>query len=147
MQVSVTNSGTMELTETGKVYPHFLVMSNELNTPKILTCPEDKKRKPSASFITNFSDANISYFVGVDASDLTPQSFLAGDDHFTLSGKRLKPGLFLLKTNSPVAWTRDRHKFSGNVCLADGSVQNFTSLSLSAALIRTGSATNRLVMP
>jgi hypothetical protein len=36
MQVSVTNGGTMELVNGGTVFEHFLVMSNELSTPKLL---------------------------------------------------------------------------------------------------------------
>jgi len=122
-------------------------MSNELNTPKMLLCPEDKTRRPALSFTTDFSDANISYFIGLDASGLTPQSFLAGDDNLLVSGKRPEPGLLLLKTNRPVAWARDRHKFGGNVGQADGSVQSLTSLNLAAGLIRTGMATSRLAMP
>ena len=40
MQVSTTNGGTMELMADGKnVWRNFLVMSNELSTPKILFCP------------------------------------------------------------------------------------------------------------
>ena len=34
MQVSLTNGGTLELVRRGAVWPHFLVMSNELDTPK-----------------------------------------------------------------------------------------------------------------
>src|SRR5438045_9793440 len=39
-QVSATNGGTMELVDSGTVWPHFSVMSNELSTPKILVCPQ-----------------------------------------------------------------------------------------------------------
>ena len=44
MQVSLTNGGTMELVASGAVFPHFQVMSNELSTPKVLLCPNDKNR-------------------------------------------------------------------------------------------------------
>ena len=56
MQVSVTNGGTMELVEQGNVFPHFLVMSNELNTPKILLCPEDDERTNAYAFDTYLND-------------------------------------------------------------------------------------------
>ena len=36
MASPVTNGGTMELIPSGSVFPHFQVMSNEVNTPKIL---------------------------------------------------------------------------------------------------------------
>src|SRR5664279_5487539 len=44
MHVSVTNAGTMELAASGVVFPHFQTMSNELSTPIILLCPNDKER-------------------------------------------------------------------------------------------------------
>lgn len=147
MRVSVTNGGTMELVESGTVYPHFLVMSNELNTPKILVCPEDRRRSPAMSFSTNFSNTNLSYFVGVDASELMPQSFLTGDDHFTVHGQRPKSGLLQLGTNRPVAWLRERHAYGGNVGLADGSVQSFTSASFLRSVAGSGVGTNRLAIP
>src|SRR6266478_9269321 len=41
MQVSLTNGGAMEMVATGTAFAAFLVMSNELSTPKILLCPEE----------------------------------------------------------------------------------------------------------
>ena len=52
MQVSITNGGTKELVNTGAVYVHFLVMSNELSTPKLLVCPEAKHLLPREAFWT-----------------------------------------------------------------------------------------------
>src|SRR6266478_5107680 len=51
-QVSVTNGGTMELVESGQAWVHFLVMSNELSTPRILMCPEepDRTRRQADNF-------------------------------------------------------------------------------------------------
>lgn len=147
MQVSVTNGGTMELVESGAVYPHYQVMSNELNTPKFLVCPADKSRTAATSFATNLSNGNLSYFVGVDAVETSPQMLLFGDDNFNVSGKRPKPGLLLLWTKSPVAWTKERHVNQGNVGLADGSVMGVSSRTLQQALVASGAATNRLAMP
>lgn len=147
MQVSVTNGGTMELIGSGNVFVNFLVMSNELHTPKILWCPFDEKRMPASSFTTNFSDANISYFVGVDAVDTSPQMFLAGDDNLTMDGEAVKRGLLTIPTNSQIGWTATRHKSAGNVALVDGSVQGFPASRLREAFNATGVATNRLAMP
>ncbi|HEV2211488.1 MAG TPA: type II secretion system protein [Verrucomicrobiae bacterium] len=52
MEVSITNGGTKELVNTGAVYVHFLVMSNELSTPKLLVCPEAKHLLPREAFWT-----------------------------------------------------------------------------------------------
>src|SRR5215208_940206 len=42
MRLSMTNGGTSQLVSSGWVYPHFQVMSNELSTPRVLMCAEDK---------------------------------------------------------------------------------------------------------
>src|SRR6266700_1454305 len=64
--VSIDQGGSLEFIETGDVFPHFRAVSNELNSPKCLFCPLDKKRKPSPDFAT-FRNQNLSYFVGLDA--------------------------------------------------------------------------------
>jgi competence protein ComGC len=142
MQVSVTNGGTMELATETNAYVHFQVMSNELSTPRVLRCPEDARRRWATNFGLGFSNINISYFVGVDASDANPEAFLAGDRNLTNNAPRVN-GLLVLTTNSPVGWNNDLHKLSGNILLADGSVQQLTSSMLRGRL----SGTNRLVMP
>lgn len=147
MQVSLTNGGTMELVGSGDVYPHFLVMSNELNTPKVLFCQADQKRKPATAFTPSLANSNISYFVGLDANESTPQMLLSGDDCLTVGGKPVKPGLLLLSTNATVAWTKARHNRQGNVGLADGSVISVDTSGLQRALFNSSVATNRLAMP
>jgi len=160
MRVSVTNGGTMELIGNGNVFVHFLVMSNELNTPKVLFCPQESnpKRQPATTFASSISpgalysipftnDLSVTYFVGVDAVDTSPQMFLAGDDNLTIRGVRVKRGLLSLWTNTPVAWTKDRHVNQGNICLADGSVRGFNNQTLARAFQSTGVVTNRLAMP
>lgn len=150
MQVSVTNGGTMELVEQWNVFPHFLVMSNELNTPRILLCPDDSERTNAYAFDTYLNDRQISYFVGVDAEDIKPQMLLVGDAHFAVDGKRLKPGLVRLGTNSPVGWPKPiptSHDKGGNIGLADGSVINCNSKGFQDLLPNTGDPTNRLAIP
>jgi len=160
MHVSVTNGGTMELIGSGSVYMHFLVMSNELNTPKLLFCPAESnpKRQPATTFTATIpprfgnlvpftNDNNVSYFVGVDATDTSPQMFLAGDDNWAIRGVKVKRGILSLWTNTPVAWTKDRHVNQGNICLADGSVQGLSSQALMRASQSSGVATNRLAFP
>jgi prepilin-type processing-associated H-X9-DG protein len=73
--------------------------------------------------------------------------FLSGDDNFAIGGVPVKSGLLQLLTNTPVAWTKTRHKLYGNIGLADGSVQQLTTDGLRQALQQTGVATNRLVIP
>lgn len=144
--ISVTNGGSMEMVATGNVVPTFQVMSNELSTPKILLCPNDA----ISNYATNFSlvNSNISYFVGVDVTnEANPQSIITGDSCFELAGVPVKTGLLCLSTNDPVAWNAARHAHSGNLGMADGSVQGSTTSGMRNYFINAGVATNRLAIP
>jgi len=161
MQVSVTNGGAMELVGKGAVFAAYRVMSNELNTPKILFCPQESDAKRTCA--TTFADTvpnstpypqipftnnnNVSYFVGVDATDSLPQMILSGDDNFLVRGVKLRPGVHEVRSNNLAAWTSKRHENQGNICFTDGSVQPLNSRGLMQALRSTGCATNRLAMP
>src|SRR5438876_11422282 len=48
--VAQTNGGTLEFAMSSQVWRHFQVASNELNSPKILTCPADSDRTRLNSF-------------------------------------------------------------------------------------------------
>jgi hypothetical protein len=74
----------------------FLSMTNELNTPKVLFCPQDKERHPAAEWASFNATENCSYeFLapGATNADSEPQRVLF------------------------------RCKVDGNLGLADGSVQ------------------------
>jgi competence protein ComGC len=147
MGISITNGGSMEMVQTGNVVQTFLAMSNELSTPIILFCPEDTGKFRTKSF-TGLSNSNISYFVGVDVTnDMNPQAIIIGDCNFELRGVPVKSGLYSFWTNDPVAWQATRHINSGNLGLADGSVQSATSSGLQTYLQQTGFATNRFAIP
>jgi prepilin-type processing-associated H-X9-DG protein len=147
MEVSVTNGGAMELIATGNVVATLLCMSNELSTPKILFCPEDKEHTATRSFDTNFTAKSISYFIGQDANQSQPQMILSGDDNLALGGVPVNSGLLTLSTNAPIAWTAERHVNAGNIGFADGSAQQVTTTGLQHAFQRTRFATNRLAIP
>jgi hypothetical protein len=123
MQVSTNTGGTMELVQSGAAYPHFQVMSNELSTPKILTCPEDKLRVRTNHFGPALRDTSISYFIGLEADETLPSMWLAGDRNLTANGLEVKPGLFTFKANQIMGWSAQLHKHQGNIGLADGSAQ------------------------
>jgi prepilin-type processing-associated H-X9-DG protein len=160
MQVSVMDGGTMELVSSGSVFPHFLAMSNELSTPRLLVCSEesDPRRRPANTFATNASarladvvpfnsDNQVGYFVGVDAGDVPSSLFLCGDRNLAINGVPAKHGLLELRTNSAISWGKPRHGGAGNIALADGSVQGWSSLALGAAVRSSTLATNRLAIP
>jgi prepilin-type processing-associated H-X9-DG protein len=144
--LAVTNGGTKEFIATGETFRHFEIMSNELNTPKVLVCPTDKQRMAATSFTPTLNNGNVSYFVGIDAEDLTPGSFLTGDRNI-LGGTVIGTNLLEFSITNGVGWGPGFHKGQGNVGLADGSVQGFSSSALRAGFMHTGLTTNRLAMP
>jgi prepilin-type N-terminal cleavage/methylation domain-containing protein len=159
MQVSVTLGGSMEMAATGNVTQTFLVMSNELSTPKVLYCSFDNTHFVTNSF-AGLTSSNISYFVGVDASDVNPQMILSGDANLEINGVPVKSGLLKLTQHSPVSWASGRHMTdyhvfflpvhnepAGNIGLDDGSVQQVNTAGLQSAFSQTDLATNRLAIP
>ena len=119
--VSVTNGGSMESALAGEVVSTFQVMSNELSTPKILVCITDTGHHYATNFFGNFTTSNISYFIGVDATDAQSRGLLSGDANLVVNGQPVPPGLLNLTTNM-ASWTKNRHKANGNVLFSDGSV-------------------------
>ncbi len=147
MAVPTKSGGAMEMAATGNVAQVFQVMSNELSLTKILVCPEDTARIGATNF-AELSNSNISYFVGLDVTnDVNPQLMLSGDSNFQVGGVPLRPGLRSIGTNDPVAWMATRHINSGNIGLADGSVQATMASSLRQLLQLTGLETNHLALP
>lgn len=147
MQVSVTNSGAMELAVSGNAVAVFQVMSNELSTPKVLVCPLDLQHSVAADF-TSLRATNLSYFVGLDAStNCSGQQLMSGDANLTLRGAPAKSGLLDLATNAAVGWATNRHDGTGNIGVDDGSVQQATRSGFKTFLAGTGLETNHLVIP
>ena len=136
-QVSVTNGGVMELVNAGSIFTYFNVMSNELSTPILVACPADAQRKQARRF-SSLAVSNVSYFVGLDASEVQPQGLLAGDRNLATNGIPLTPGITTLFTNTPVNWTADLHAHQGNVALSDGSVQQLNNSNLVEAVRWSG---------
>ncbi len=64
MQLSITNGGTMAFVTSSDAAAHFAILSNYLNTPTVVWCPGDTGRTRARDFSTQFSNSNISYFVG-----------------------------------------------------------------------------------
>jgi prepilin-type N-terminal cleavage/methylation domain-containing protein/prepilin-type processing-associated H-X9-DG protein len=149
----------------GGVFSMFAVMSNELNTPKILYCPAEYQTtlrnqgtvfgNTAAGQTGFFSDYGASYFVGVDAQDTQPQMFLTGDHNMGDGGnpptqaqiygdaaggtrRFMSVGTNSTAVASWVGWADNQHSKQGNVGLADGSVQSLSRSGLQSALANTG---------
>ena len=155
----------------GYLYQVWGVMSNELSTPKIVSCPSDERNAHTNFSIQlnnnsgqagpYFNNWEVSYFLGIDASDNYPQMALAGDRNIFGQG----PGVTTLPPNIPnngygwgpnqgaamgtnfaagvitPTWTDKMHQKNGNVLLADGSVQQLSSSKLRDQFRNSGDTT------
>jgi competence protein ComGC len=144
-QVSTKNGGSMEYIAGGNAFRHFRCMSNELPTPKILACPADT-RQAAQDFVT-LKNANVSYFVGVDADETRPQMLLTGDRNLAINDIPVDAGLVTVKTSDTLSWTQELHHGQGNVGLADGSVMQATSSGLQQMSVHGGTNVYRLAVP
>ncbi len=159
--LSATNCGFQEpLADGSQLWRHWLVVTSELASPKLLLCPEDKRRVAAAAFApaTNLpsqfvfsGNHQLSYFLGLHASELMPQSILAGDRNLTTNGTPVAPGQHVFPAGTRFGFTAELHNQSGNVLLGDGSVQQVTSGRLGEqfrdALKATGLTNDVWVVP
>jgi prepilin-type processing-associated H-X9-DG protein len=154
-------------------YKHFAAMSNELSTPKIVVCPSDQ-RTESTVFASNIvsstatknvipfnKNANVSYFVGLEADETHPQQFLSGDRNIICptavpARNDQKTSLITLlgtnhvssgTTQTGAYYTNTMHNLQGNVGMGDGSVQQFSSSRLKESLKNTDDARNQIAFP
>jgi len=132
--LSVTNGGTMELTDERWV-DHFRFCSNELATPKIILCPSDVKKRAATNWVSADGDQHVSYFVGLNASEKFPQMILLGDRNVTggSGGLDAKWSKFL-GSSIDAAWDKNMHVRRGVLALADGSVQQTKTETLRAQI-------------
>lgn len=146
----------------------FMVMSNELSTPKVIFCPSDNIHTAGDGYATNFTFQDvlgiptpigaalaqpgkvtkISYFINGDATEVDPQMVMSGDSNIGNQStannapsswrfgstaaaplasapppQQLLAAAFSTANNA-WAWTAsDFHQKSGNLQMADGSVQ------------------------
>ncbi|HTL16761.1 MAG TPA: type II secretion system protein [Patescibacteria group bacterium] len=145
------------------VFGNFLVMSNELNTPRVLICPaENEGRRRAATTFSGFvdpgttemaftNDLNTSYFIGIDAVETGALMLLSGDHNIgsdgnliPISGFVIPPATYrpsfsvTLGTNFAInagpGWLDTMHTKQGNVVMGDGSVQQLNRPHLQETL-------------
>ena len=120
--------GTLEFaSDAGSAWRHFVVLSNELSSPKLLFCPADKERTAARHFYQFTNNRFLSYIVGLSATDDRPQSVLSGDRNLLLAGAPLSDVMVSFRSNANVAFDQRIHVNAGNLLLGDGSVQQVTS--------------------
>lgn len=123
-------------------YRHFQTLSNELSTPKVLLCPEDKRQV--ASNFSMLRNENLSFFVGLGALYGQPDSILAGDRNLTNDWQG-SATLVYWAPYQHLRWTEDLHNRKGNLLFADGRVERKNNTDLVAAT--TTAAPQTLIRP
>jgi prepilin-type N-terminal cleavage/methylation domain-containing protein/prepilin-type processing-associated H-X9-DG protein len=154
--VGVRVVGTSQAASRG-VSKMFLVVSNQLSTPKVVFCPaefDSASRRAATTFsgqgganiVPYLNDNNASYFIGVDASETSPRMLLTGDHNLggnanpptTIFGSFVSLGTNVVSSSLGPAWMDNQHSKQGNVGLADGSVEFFSRTNLQDALRNSG---------
>jgi prepilin-type N-terminal cleavage/methylation domain-containing protein len=157
--IDTNNGGSSDASwlNDNHTYRHFLAISNELSTPKILYCPSDSggttAKKEAAAFSqllsTNLYQWNqcVSYFVGTDAQEEQPQTVLSGDRNIAPDITIATPVLYnnlttptkILKakiTTNPVTvgFTKSTHVEAGDLLFGDGHVDQDSNGRMREAL-------------
>lgn len=133
---------------------HYRAISNVLNSPKALVCPEDKTRTAGTGWPAPLldGDRHVSYFVGLDAEETKPQTILAGDRNvYSKAGSATTPSWnSALLGSIDATWDDTMHKANGYILLSDASVQHTTSAQLCehiSAALSSGSTNVTFSLP
>jgi len=140
-------------------WQHFLTISNELVTPKILHCPTDKARQVAGDFsdaawgLQTMTNAALSYAVGTAPRSATPRMHLACDRNVLgRDGQGCGPSdiygvITQLRVTDDPHWDGSMHFNVGNMVLADGSAHQFTRATLVRQMINPDGDPNCSLKP
>jgi prepilin-type N-terminal cleavage/methylation domain-containing protein len=142
-----------------EAWMHFLTLSNEILTPKILVCPADAVKQRALDFsaqangLVTLKDGAVSFAIGTSAGPDKPGMHLAGDRNLMgKDGQNCGPAALtgvvtqLLPEENP-QWDTTMHQNAGNMVLADGSTHQFNQLSLLKAMQASGDTRNCSLKP
>lgn len=160
-QSTTSQGGWSDLGSVGNgakyVYTNWMVMADDIGqSPKVLSCPSDDRSPASDFHWTNsqpvagtYGNLNLSFFVGMGASENYPLSILGGDRNLASTTTDANYGYSTssgtanadvynnihLATNTAVGqagWSLKLHSAgnsvgAGNILMGDGSVQQCSS--------------------
>jgi prepilin-type N-terminal cleavage/methylation domain-containing protein len=154
--VDISEGGSKTRLET---WQHFITMTNELVTPKILHCPSDPAKQTAGDFsssaigLRTVKNAGISYAIGTGAGLDRPAAHIAGDRNLLgRDGQGCGPAaIFGFITQLRIAdnprWDSIMHVNAGNLVLADGSAHQFTQTGLAGQMASTDDDPNCSLKP
>src|SRR5207253_3173100 len=70
MHIATNANGSIKYVPSSEIYRYFQILSNEMNTPRVLVCPTDTRQ--SAKSFAVLRNTNLSYFLGLDADETQP---------------------------------------------------------------------------
>ena len=140
--VLVADGGSQDVANQG-TWHHYLAVSNEVNSPKVLACPSDTGTPVASQWLpagaTGFSGDNkhCSYFVGYEADEKLPQTILSGDRNMPINVANDQTcgawtGAKGGEINNSSSWDSNIHNNAGNLGLGDGSAIQLTTAGLRA---------------
>ena len=147
-QVSTNDGGSLEFVQAGYqirgafyfAYKDLLPLAGALAAPTLFACPADLTRRPATNF-SQFSNPNLSYYVGLAADANDPRQILAADrglPTLATNGYSLQH----LPAPAPLHWT-GAHDGNGNILFADGHAE----LSFDAIVLSEESVPEDVVYP
>ena len=155
--VDPANGGAKTVPEAWK---HFLVMSNEIVTPKVLHCASDSTKLVASDFangptgLGTLQNTAVSYAPGTEADEGRPSMHIASDRNavgkFPSScGVAQINGVITTFDGIVATWDSTIHKNAGNMALTDGSAQQFSQSALQKHMGETGdpNLTNCILKP
>jgi prepilin-type N-terminal cleavage/methylation domain-containing protein len=154
--VDVSEGGSKMQLET---WQHFITLSNELDTPKILHCPSDPAKQIASDFsgsaigLRSLKNAAVSYAVGTGAVPDRPAAHIAGDRNLLgRDGQGCGPAAIFgfitqLRITDNPRWETTLHVNAGNLVLADGSAHQFTQSGLVSQMASTEGDPNCSLKP
>lgn len=140
-------------------WEHFITLSNELVTPKVLHCPSDPTRDIAQDFsdrpsgLRTLGNKAVSYAVGSSAGPDKPGMHLSGDRNMIgQDGQDCGPAALTgvitqLKVGDNPRWDNTLHINAGNMVLADGSAHMFSQAQLTNAMANSGDTRNCSLKP
>ena len=146
-QLDPADGGTQTITEAWK---HFMIISNEIVTPRVLHCASDRPKTIAESFsgssagVQALKNSAVSFAIGTESNEERPSMHIVtdrnilGTENESCHPARIPGVITMLPPSDHSRWDKTIHEYAGNVALTDGSAQQYTQAGLKAHLATAG---------
>jgi type II secretory pathway pseudopilin PulG len=151
-RTAYTEGGTRIDPKAGAAWLEYAVLSNQLQTPKVLACPADSGVGVAPQFVgpysyvtANYRATATSYSLNLHANPDVPSTVLFSDRNLRTSGAGTRCGFSGVNNADAIqtplgfitGWTNAVHGYQGNIALSDGSVRSTSSAQLQEAFVQS----------